>query len=138
MLDLNDVRKLSSYFLVWVTILALFVTISGSFTKVELTARIFQLLFFPVTLYLLLTSFNHFFAHEPALNRREGLKRIVVYYCFVVTSTLVVVSFLSSRTLPQFVSAALFSPLAIYFLMLVLPSGIYAIEIAKGRAGEPN
>ena len=141
MLDLNGVRKLSSYFLLLVTILALFVTISGAFIKVELTARIFQLLFFPVTLYLLLTSFNHFFGHEPAIDRREGLRRIVVYYCFVISSTLVIVSFLSSRTLPQYISAAIFSPLAIYFLFLVLPHGTYAIEIAnvaKGSAGGRN
>lgn len=127
-------KKLSSLLLFLVTVLALFVSITGTLASLDLTARILQILFIPVTIYLVLTLINHLVNGTPPLDRKSGLERLLIYYCFIITSVLVVVSFLSSRTLAHFVSSAIFSSLAFYFLLLVLPRVSYtvAIPIAKG------
>ena len=124
-------RKFTSLFLYSVTLLALFVSITGVLAEVDSTARIFQILFIPVTIYLLLSSINHLINRGPVLDKMEGFRRILIYYCFVVTTTLVVISFLSSRSLPQVISSLIFSPLAFYFLLLIWPRANHALILPK-------
>ena len=113
--------KTNSLFLFWVTLLALFVSLTGILAKTDQPARIFQVLFVPITVYLTLNLVSHLIKRTPALDIPAGWRRWLVYYCFVVSSTLVVVSFLATSTLPQLISSLIFSPLAIYFLILVWP-----------------
>jgi hypothetical protein len=123
--------KLGSLFLYWVTLLALFISITGFLSTADLTARIFQISLLPITIFLTLTSINHLFNQTPVLDRGNGLKRLMIYYCFIVSCTLVTIGFFSSTTLAQFISAAIFSHLAIYFLFLVWPRSNYVVEISK-------
>jgi len=123
-------RKFSSLFLFWVTGLALFVSITGILAKLDLSARFFQILFTPVTLYLCVNSITHVLNGSPFLDRKNGWMRILLYYSFIVTTTVVVVSFLSSNTLPEIISSLVFSPLAIYFLLMVLPQPLPAIDLS--------
>lgn len=124
-------RRFGSIFLLFVTLLALFVSITGFLANVNLPARIFQILFLPITLFLILTSITHVVNNIPALDRGRGLKRLLVYYCFIVTTVLVIIGFLSATTLPQFVSAILFTSISLYFLLLVWPRGSHAVVEAK-------
>lgn len=133
--------KISSLFLLWVTFLALFVTITGLGTQVGLPAQIFQILFLPVTLFLAFSLFRHLVNHTPALDSLSGWKRLIVYYCFIVSSALVIVSFSSAHTLPQLISSIIFAPLALYFFILVRPRlnrAIYLPSTAKKSPIQPN
>ncbi len=59
------------------------------------------------------------------------MPRLLTYYSFIITTAMVALSFLSAQTLPQLISAVLFSPLAIYFFLQVLPRRNHAINIKK-------
>jgi hypothetical protein len=121
------IKRFGSIFLFFATFLALFVSITGLLANVDLTARIFQILFLPITLFLISTSITHVVNNIPALDRGRGLKRILVYYCFIVASVLVATGFLSATTFPEFVSALLFTSISLYFLLLVWPRGSHAV-----------
>ena len=124
-------KTAKSIFLIFVTLLYLFVSISGMGAKIDLTSRILQILFLPVTVYLLYVLAGHIFRRTPVFNQRTGLGRIVIYYCFIITMTVVSIGFLSSLDLPQFLSALIFSPMAIYFLVLVWPRRKTALPFNK-------
>jgi hypothetical protein len=120
-------KRFGTVFLFFVTLLALFISTTGFLADINFTARIFQILFLPITLFLVWTSINHVINNVSALERGRGLKRFLVYYCFVVAAVQVIIGFLSASTIPQFVSAILFSSLGIYFLLLVWPHAGYAV-----------
>lgn len=113
--------KSGSLLLFWVTLLAVFISLTSVTVKTALPGQIFQILFIPVTIYLVYTLVNNWTSHTPALNFQGGWMRLLIYYCFIVTTTLVVVSFLSANTLPQWAASSLFSPLVIYFFLLIWP-----------------
>lgn len=122
-----------SLFLILVTLLSLFVSITGSAARIDLVARFLQILFLPVSAYLLYILAEHFLAKTPVFDQKTGFKRALVYYCFIVTTTVVAVSFLSSQSFPQVVSSLLFSPMAIYFLILVWPHRKGALPLKKSE-----
>ena len=124
-------KRFGSIFLFFATLLALFVSITGLLANVNLTARILQILFLPITLFLILTSITHVVNNIPALDRGRGLKRLLVYYCFIVTTVLVIIGYLSATTFPQLVSALLFTSISLYFLLLVWPRGSHAVVTTK-------
>ncbi len=119
-------RKFGSVFLFFVTLLSLFISITGFLANVTLPARLFQLFFLPVTLFLITSSIAHIIGESTALDRGTGFKRFVVYYSFVLTTVLVITGFISAKTLPQLVSAALFTSINLYFIILVWPRGAKA------------
>ncbi len=49
------------------------------------------------------------------------MKKLAIYYGFIITSIMLIAGFLSSTAYPQLISAALFIPLTLYFLKLVFP-----------------
>ncbi len=55
------------------------------------------------------------------------MKKLLIYYNFVVVSLMIVGGFLGTGSYAQLASAALFFPLAAYFLFLVLPNRSKAI-----------
>lgn len=59
------------------------------------------------------------------------MKKLVAYYCFIITSTMVVLGFLNAQNLPQLIGAVIFYPLALYFTLLVSPKRQKAIHIPK-------
>ena len=118
-------------FLLIVTTLSVFVSIAGFTSPIDGIGRIIQILFVPVTAYLLVSTLKHLFAKAPALEKKSGIKKLATYYCFILTTSLVLVSFLSSTNLPQIISSIIFSPIAIYFLILVLPSSNYVSNLEK-------
>ena len=115
-------KTAKSTFLIFVTLLSLFVSVSGMGAKIDTTGRILQILFLPVTGYLLYVLARHLFIKAPVFDQKTGLARVLIYYCFIVSTAVVAISFLSSVDLPEFLSALIFSPMAIYFLLLVWPN----------------
>jgi len=113
--------KSGSLLLFWVTLLAVFISLTSVTVKTALPGQVFQILFIPVTIYLVYTLVNNWTSHTPALNFQSGWMRLLIYYCFIVTATLVVASFLSANTLPQVTASLIFSPLVIYFFLLIFP-----------------
>lgn len=59
------------------------------------------------------------------------MRKLVAYYSFIVTTTIVVLGFLSAQDLPQLIGAIIFYPLAVYFTLLVSPKRQKAIHIPK-------
>jgi len=113
--------KASSLFLFWVTLLALFITATSVTVSTALPGQIFKILFLPVTIYLVYSVVTHWFSQAPAFNFPSGWKRLVIYYCFIMTTTLVVTSLLAVETVAQMISVLIFSPLVVYFFWLVWP-----------------
>ncbi len=59
------------------------------------------------------------------------MKRILVYYNFIVVAAMVTAGWLAAQSIPELVSAALFSPLAIYFLLQALPRRNHSIRLPE-------
>lgn len=57
------------------------------------------------------------------------MKRIPIYYSFVVTILMVCLGFLGVKSLPELMSAIFFAPLALYFGLAVLPKRSKAVII---------
>jgi len=70
------------------------------------------------------------------------MKKLLIYYNFVLVTLMIVAGFFGTSNLAQLASAVLFFPLAAYFLFLVLPNKNKAIvfpkpqEIAKTKKGK--
>lgn len=131
-------KTVRSLFLVFVTLLSLFVSVTGLTTNIDLAARILQILFLPVTVYLLYVLIEHVFKKTSVFDQKSGLRRVLIYYCFIMTTVLIIVGFFSAMNLPQLISALIFSPMAIYFLLLVLPrrKTAFPIPVIKKVASE--
>ena len=121
-------------FLILVTLLSLFVSIMGLAANLDSAARILQILFLPVTAYFIYVLVEHLLHKTPVFDPKTGWRRIIIYYCFIVTATVVALGFLSALNFPQLVSALIFSPMAIYFLLLVWPRRQEALPLAKVKA----
>jgi len=124
-------KTFRSLFLILVTLLSLFVSITGLVAKIDLAARILQILFLPVTAYLIYVSAEHILHKTSVFVQKTGFRRLIIYYCFIVTTTVVSLSFLSSFSFPQFLSSLIFSPMALYFLLLVWPRRKEALLVSE-------
>jgi hypothetical protein len=131
-------KTIRTLFLILVTLLSLFVSITGFTAKIDLAARILQILFLPVTAYLLFILIEHITKKTSVFDQKSGLRRVLIYYCFIVATALVSVGFLSAMSISQFISALIFSPMAIYFLLLVRPRRkvAFPMPIIKKVTGE--
>ena len=134
-------KTFRSLFLILVTLLSLFVAITGLVAKIDLASRILLMLFLPVTAYLVYVTAQHISNKTPVFGQKTGFRRVIIYYCFILTTTVVSLSFLSSRNVPQFASSLIFSPMALYFLLLVWPRRKEALLLSQGgrtAAGQPE
>lgn len=59
------------------------------------------------------------------------MKKLLIYYGFIVTSTMVLAGFLGASSTPQLISAVFFYPLAMYFTLLILPKRNRAIILPQ-------
>jgi len=57
------------------------------------------------------------------------MKRLVVYYNFILVITMAIIGFVGATSYAQLVSATIFFPLAFYFTLLILPQKRRAINI---------
>jgi hypothetical protein len=62
------------------------------------------------------------------------MRKLLIYYSFIIVSVMVVIGFLSASTLPQLAVAILFFPLFIYFASRVFPRKTHAIQIPVSPA----
>ena len=61
------------------------------------------------------------------------MKRIPLYYGFVITVLMVCLGFLGVKTFPELMSALFFAPLALYFGLAVLPRRSKAVVMVKPK-----
>lgn len=108
-------------FLVIVTVLAVVISLSGLFTDVGLPGRIFQILFLPITIYLVTCSAKLIISGSSAFGTRGGWSKVLRYYCLLVSLAVVVAGLISARTPSEFIVSIVFSALAVYFLISVWP-----------------
>lgn len=80
------------------------------------------LLFLPVVAHFILTMLKPKMGHK-----------LLLYYNFVITSIMAASGFIGSTTLHETISAVLFTPLALYFWLLVLPKRGKKLEIEEPK-----
>ena len=124
--------------LLWITFLALFVSLTSVGVEASLPGKTFQILFIPVTIYLIYTLFRQWLTKTPAFQFQGIWLRILVYYCFIVAETLVAVSFISAHTPPEIISSIIFLPLGIYFFWLIWPRHNRALPLATVPITKPT
>lgn len=122
--------KLNSLSLIAVTLFALFISVRGILTPVGTPARIFQILFAPVTVYLILRL------ARPAAPQSGNTGWVI--YCLIVSALLVIIGLISAQTTAQLVSSLIFSPLVIYFFILVWPQPGLATHPAQRPHSIPS
>jgi hypothetical protein len=59
------------------------------------------------------------------------MKRLLIYYNFIIISLMVIVGFVSAANYTQLVAAILFFPLFIYFAVRVFPRRVHAVHLPK-------
>jgi len=66
------------------------------------------------------------------------MKKIIIYYNFLIVSTMTFIGLFSAKTTAQFISALFFVPLAIYFGMLILPQKKRAFVMPVVKPSKPK
>jgi hypothetical protein len=59
------------------------------------------------------------------------MKKLLIYYSFIVVSAMVLMGFIGASSFPQLLSAILFYPLAMYFGIYIVPKRARAISLPK-------
>ncbi len=57
------------------------------------------------------------------------MKKILIYYCFTITTLMTFIGFFSATSIPQLISASFFFPITVYFGISVFPKRKKALEI---------
>lgn len=100
---------------------------------ITISSGSFVFLFLPVLTYFALESARQIlFAQSKILPGK--LEKLLIYYSFVVSSVMVITGFVVSGSLIEILSALLFSPILIYFVIQVLPKRSRAINLPTARA----
>ena len=129
-------NRISTIFLFFVTLLAIFITISSFLVKTGPPGQIFRILLLPTTLYLTLRLTNHLTSNTSVFESHGLWTKLFIFYCLLVSATFIAAGTLGSTTPAQFISSLVFSPLAIYFFILLLPS--HHPVLAASRPYRPN
>lgn len=66
------------------------------------------------------------------------MKKLFIYYGFIVASLMTLVSFMSASSYPQLISSSLFFPIAVFFALLVLPSKKRSLIAPERRLAVPS
>lgn len=102
--------KLNPLALIAVTLIASFVSLKGLMTEVGTPARVFQILFAPITLYLIFRL----------IRPQSSTSGPITIYCLIVSAALVTIGLTSANSTPQLIGSLVFLPLVIYFLILLV------------------
>ena len=57
------------------------------------------------------------------------IRRVLIYYSFIIVTVMSVVGFTNAENIPQIISAAIFFPLMVYFFLQILPKRSRALRI---------
>lgn len=99
---------------------------------ITLSSGRFVFLFLPVLTYFLMEiSARIFFSQTHILSGK--VEKLLSYYGFILSGLIVITGFVAAKSLPQFFTAFLFSPLLIYFIGKILPKRNKAIKLPTKR-----
>ncbi len=112
---------------------------AGSAYSAQTTSVFPLILFLPITVYFLslfLAKINKF-GHYGINKRRFSfpfqklLGTFGLYYGFIVVTIMTISGLIGAKNIPQLISSLIFLPLALYFILLVLPKKRRAINIPR-------
>ncbi len=103
-------KVIQSFLRYYSLFLSVFITLGAAAFGLQSGNLLFFVLFLPVSAYLLFKIFR--------LKRRL---KLLLYYNFILVTIMAVMGFAGASSIPQFLSAILFLPLAFYFWRLVWP-----------------
>lgn len=66
------------------------------------------------------------------------MKKVIIYYSFIIVSIMALTGFLQAQTIAQITSAVLFFPIAIYFALLVIPKNRKSITVPQALVVSKN
>src|SRR3989344_4464713 len=95
---------------------------------ITLSSGTFVFLFLPVLTYFLLEVSRRLFFPKSGILPGK-IEKLLIYYGFVVGTLMVVMGFASARSPLQILTAVLFSPLLMYFAVMVVPKKKTAIKL---------
>lgn len=130
-------NKLGTIFLFFVTLLSVFVSLSTFLTEVDTPGQIFRILLLPTTLFLVLKLTNHLTSGTSVFDTQSGWSKLLIVYCLLVSTTFVIAGFMGSHTQQQFLSSLIFSPMVIYFFVLLWPKRLLAQGSAQSYRPTP-
>lgn len=110
-------KVLSFIVLIYATLISLVVFVSSTFP--------FKLVFLPITLFLCYSLFIRL-TKTP---REVPLKKLFIYYGFVLTTVMAIMGALGARSVPEVIASGLFLPLWFYFAAQVLPRNSRALVV---------
>lgn len=113
--------KIATFFLFFVTALAVLVSANGFLVQTDAYNQIFQILFVPITIYLFVSLASHITLRVPVFGPQTNLGKMLIFYCLVISSVLVTAGFMSARNQVDFISTLVYAPLAVYFFIMILP-----------------
>ncbi|MBI3290370.1 hypothetical protein HYZ78_03150 [Candidatus Microgenomates bacterium] len=112
--------KLKTALALYSLLFILLATIGGLLITRNTSSLLGQIIFLPIILYLIFTL----------VGKTLGIiNNIFLYYGFIITAIMLVSGILGSQTPAQLASAALFFPLALYFILAVIPKRKTALKI---------
>jgi hypothetical protein len=120
-------KPIASIFLGFVTMLALVVQVHGLLSNPGNLGQIFQILFAPVTVYLVISLVSHLVMRSPVFGLKKGWVKLFPWYCLLISALLILAGFTSSQTLTDFISTLIFAPLGLYFLISIWPKRNWAV-----------
>lgn len=130
--------KLATFFLFFVTALAVLVSANGFLVQTDMYSQIFQILFVPITVYLFVSLASHITLRSPVFGVQTRLGKILILYCLIVSCVFVTAGFLSSESQVDFISTLVYAPLAIYFFVTILPQRNMATISPAGPRSYPQ
>ncbi len=100
---------------------------------ITLSSGSFVFFFLPILTYFLMeASHQIFFSKSEVLSGK--MERLLVYYSFILSALMVVTGLVSARSPMELISASLFSPILLYFIIQILPKRNKAINLPAAKA----
>ena len=121
-------KNLYTIFLILVTILSVFISLSSFLVTTGLPSQVFRLLLLPTSFFLIFKLTNHLAFHTPVFQNSQGWTRVLTTYCFIVLSILAIAGLMSSQFPHQFIPSLVFAAPAVYFLILSWPHRNWATD----------
>lgn len=124
-------KTLYTLLLIYCGIFSLTISIAGILSQKSNSSYFFQIIFLPVTLFFIFSLFYKIKKRQANSGLFRGIKKLFIYYSFILTSIMTVAGLIGASNIAFFVSALLFAPLTLYFLIEVIPRRRQALVLAE-------
>lgn len=108
-------------------ILTILISAGSAYSATQTASILPLILFLPVTVYFLSLTLGKIRGHRFAFPFQSQLRTFSLYYGFIVVTIMTISGLIGAKNIPQLISGVIFLPLALYFIIRVLPKKRVAI-----------